>query len=87
VVEVACSITPAGAIPRRVGRLPESVRGLVLSVKAYERTLIRATVEKSRTLAQRALLEYPIVGQWEPAGEVLSALIAADDDLAYLRNS
>jgi 6-phospho-beta-glucosidase len=86
VVEVACSITPTGAIPKRVGRLPESVRGLVLSVKAYERTLIRAAVEKSRALAQRALLEYPIVGQWEPAGEVISALIAADPDLAYLRS-
>ncbi|HEV8147832.1 MAG TPA: 6-phospho-beta-glucosidase [Bryobacteraceae bacterium] len=85
VVEVACSITPSGAVPLHVGRLPESVRGLVLSVKAYERTLIRAAVEKSRALAQRALLEYPIVGQWEPAGAVLSGLIAADPELAYLR--
>jgi 6-phospho-beta-glucosidase len=86
VVEVACSITRSGAVPKRVGRLPDSVRGLVLSVKAYERTLIRAAVEKSPLLAQRALLEYPIVGQWEPAGEVLAALIAADPDLAYLRS-
>ena len=85
VVEVACNITSAGATPsKRVGRLPDSVRGLVLSVKAYERTLIRAAVEKSRPLAQRALLEYPIVGEWEPAGEVLDALLAADPDLAYL---
>jgi 6-phospho-beta-glucosidase len=87
VVEVACSITPTGAIPKRVGRLPESVRGLVLAVKAYERTLIRAAVEKSRALAQLALLEYPIMGQWEPAGEVIAALIAADPDLGYLRNA
>jgi alpha-galactosidase/6-phospho-beta-glucosidase family protein len=57
----------------------------VLSVKAYERTLIRAAVERSRPLAQRALLEYPIMRQWEPAGDVLSALIAADPDLAYLK--
>ena len=84
VVEVACEITQSGAAPRRAGRLPESVRGLVLAVKAYERTLIRAAVEKSATLAQRALLEYPVVGEWEPAGEVLSSLIAADPDLAYL---
>jgi 6-phospho-beta-glucosidase len=87
VVEVPCSITSAGAVPKRVGRLPESVRGLVLSVKAYERTLIRAAVEKSPVLAQRALLEYPIVGQWEPAGEMLAALFAADPDLAYLARS
>lgn len=85
VVEVSCSVTSTGAAPKRIGRLPDSVRGLVLSVKAYERTLIRAAVEKSRSLAQRALLEYPIVAQWEIAGEVLSALIAADCDLAYLK--
>ena len=85
VVEVACTITAAGAKPTKpLGRLPDSVRGLVLSVKAYERTLIRAAVEKSRLLAQRALLEYPIIGQWEPAGQVLDALIAADKDLKYL---
>jgi 6-phospho-beta-glucosidase len=85
VVEVACTITSAGASPQRVGRLPDSVRGLVLSVKAYEQTLIRAALEKSRSLAQLALLEYPIVGQWEPALEVLDALISGDPDLAYLR--
>ena len=85
VVEVKCTIGPAGAAPKHVGRLPDSVRGLVLSVKAYERTLIRAAIEKSRLLAQRSLLEYPIVGQWQPAGEVLSALIAGDPDLAYLK--
>ena len=85
VVEVGCTITRVGASPQRVGRLPDAVRGLVLSVKAYERTLIRAAVEKSRALARRALLEYPIVGQWEPAGEVLDALISGDQNLAYLR--
>ena len=40
-----------------------SVRGLVQAVKAYERTAIRAAVEKSWPLAQLAMLEYPIIGQ------------------------
>ena len=84
VVEVECTIGRNGATPKRVGLLPESVRGLVQSVKAYERTLIRAAVEKSTTMAKLALLEYPLVGEWEPAREVLSALIGADPDLAYL---
>ena len=87
VVEAACTITASGAVPKPFGRLPDSVRGLVLSVKAYERTLIRAAVEKSLLLAQRALLEYPIIGQWEPAGAVLHGLMAEDRDLAYLRGS
>ena len=84
VVEVPCAITRAGAVPKPVGRLPDSIRGLVLSVKAYERTLIRASVEKSRSLAQLSLLEYPIIGEWRPAGDVLDSLIAGDPNLAYL---
>ena len=67
-----------GAKPRLTGRLPESVRGLVTAVKAYEKTSIRAAMEQSRPLAQLAMLEYPIIGQWEWAGEILEALMAAD---------
>ena len=85
VVEVPCAITREGPAPRRVGRLPESVRGLVLAAKAYERTLIRAATEGSRALAQLAMLEYPAIAQWQPAGEVLDALLAGDPHLAYLR--
>jgi 6-phospho-beta-glucosidase len=85
VVEVPCRVNRNGAHPRRTGRLPEAVRGLVQSVKAYERTTIRAALAGSAALAQLALLEYPIVGQWELAGDVLRAAIAADQEhLGYL---
>jgi alpha-galactosidase/6-phospho-beta-glucosidase family protein len=54
-------------------------------VKAYERTIVRAATSGSAALAQLALMEYPIVGQWEVAGDVLHAVIAADPDhLGYL---
>ncbi len=86
VVEVPCAIDRTGARPRHTGRLPESVRGLVLSVKAYERSAIRAAVEGSAAMARLALLECPIVGQWEVAREIVDALIAADPEhLGYLR--
>jgi 6-phospho-beta-glucosidase len=78
VVEVTCLVNRDGAHPRSTGRLPDSVRGLVASVKAYERTTIRAALQGSRRLAQLALMEYPIVGQWELAGELLASLIAGD---------
>jgi 6-phospho-beta-glucosidase len=80
VVEVPCDVDRTGAHPRRTGHLPEQVRGLTLSVKAYERTAIRASIEGSRALAQLALLEYPSIAQWELAGEVLSSLMAADPE-------
>ena len=40
-----------GSSPSHVGALPESVRGLVLAVKAYERSAIRAAIEKSWPMA------------------------------------
>jgi 6-phospho-beta-glucosidase len=86
VVEVPCDVDRSGARPRRTGRLPEQVRGLTLSVKAYERTAVRAALEGSRALAQLALLEYPPIAQWELAGELLESLIAADpENLRHLR--
>jgi 6-phospho-beta-glucosidase len=86
VVEVPCDVDRTGARPRRIGHLPEQVRGLTLSIKAYERTVIRAVLEGSRAIAQLALLECPSIAQWELAGEVLSALTAADPEgLGHLR--
>jgi 6-phospho-beta-glucosidase len=75
VVEVPCSISCAGAVPEKTGALPESVRGLVESVKAYERTAIRAAVERSAALAHLAMLECPIIGDWELAVRLRKALL------------
>jgi 6-phospho-beta-glucosidase len=73
--------------PVHVGRLPESVRGLVLAVKAYERTAIRAVIEKSWPVALLAMLEYPIIGQWEIAENLRSTWATADrEHLGYLEN-
>jgi 6-phospho-beta-glucosidase len=86
VVEIPCEVDRRGARPRSAGPLPRSVRGLVESVKQYERRLIEASLAGSRRQARLALMEYPIVGGWEPAGELLDALIAADPEhLGYLK--
>jgi 6-phospho-beta-glucosidase len=85
VVEVPCRISSAGVEPNTVGRLPESVRGLVLSVKEYERRVIRAAIEGSAEAARYALMALPIVGQWESADAVVQALIQSDGGhLGYL---
>ena len=81
IVEVPCHITTGGARPAHIGKLPEAVRGLVLAVKAYERTAIRAAVARSGDLAQLAMLELPIVGQWEIAREIREALDRSDPGL------
>jgi 6-phospho-beta-glucosidase len=86
VVEVPCDVDRHGAHPRRTGPLPAPVRGLVQSVKQYERTLIRAALSGSAALARLALLENPIVGEWELSLKLVQALRTADPDhLGYLR--
>ncbi len=85
VVEVPCDLDARGPAARACGRLPESVRGLVLAVKAYERAAIRAAVEKSGALAELAMLEYPIIGQWELARRLRAAMAKGDPEyLGYL---
>ena len=74
VVEIPALIDTNGPTPLATGALPESVRGLVQAVKAYERVAIRAAAEDSLDLAKLALLIYPLVGEWEPAARVLEAL-------------
>ena len=87
VVEVPCSISREGVAPLACGPLPESVRGLVLAVKAYERSVIRAVIEKSWPVAQLAMLEYPIIGQWEIADNLRRIWTECDrEHLGYLRN-
>ena len=86
VVEVPCLINQDGPEPQHMGALPDSVRGLTLSMKAYERLAVRAASEHSLDLARLALMCNPIVGEWAPAGEVLRALVDADPEhLGYLK--
>lgn len=86
VVEVPCLISKNGPQPEAAGMLPEPVRGLVLSVKAYERLAIRAAVEKSVELMRQALLVHPLIGEWELASNLTTALIRSDPThLGYLR--
>lgn len=71
VVEVPCAVSRTGAAPMKTGPLPESVRGLVQSMKAFERATIRAAMEPSRNLARLAMLENPLIGDWDAAGQLL----------------
>ena len=88
VVEVPCLVSRDGIVPLSAGALPDSIRGLVVAVKAYERNAIQAAVEGSMERAQRALLLYPPVGEWEPAAKLLAALIDSDPQhLGYLRKT
>ena len=75
-VEVPCMVNREGAVPQQIGGIPDSVRGLLTSVKQYERLTIQAAVEHRRDLATLALTLNPIVGSWDAAGTFLESLAA-----------
>jgi 6-phospho-beta-glucosidase len=74
VVEAACHIQNGRIEALPVGPLPEVVRGLVLSVKAYERAAIEAAVSGSQNDLRKAMLLYPAIGEWEPSADLLKAM-------------
>jgi 6-phospho-beta-glucosidase len=84
IVEVPCTIANHSIQPEACGSLPEAVRGLVLSVKAYERAAIEAAVTASPVSARKAMLLYPPIGEWEPSKALLKDLIEHNPALHFL---
>lgn len=82
VVEVPCVIDREGAHPVTQQPLPPEMLGLVQHVTAYEELTLEAALTGDRSVALRALLANPLIGEWADATSLLDELIAANlDDL------
>lgn len=77
VVEVPAWIEKRGPVPLEQEPLAPELLGLVQHVAAYERLTARAAVRGDRSLAQKALLVHPLIGQLAPAEELLERLLDA----------
>jgi 6-phospho-beta-glucosidase len=77
VVEVPARIDAAGAHPLRQAALAPELLGLVQQAKAYERLAVEAAVGGDRTVAVKALLANPLVGEYRVAAPLLDALLEA----------
>lgn len=76
-VEVPCEVSSRGVKVLPVGRVPETVRPLLLQVKEYERLTVQASVERSTDAALAALTKNPLVAKRETARDVLAEYIHA----------
>jgi len=74
VIETTCAIGSGLIRPLEAEPIPETVRGLILAVKAYERAAIRAAVTGNTRDLRAAMLLYPAIGEWEPSAEILTTL-------------
>jgi 6-phospho-beta-glucosidase len=78
VVEVPARIDRDGAHPLPLEPLAPEVRGLVQQAKAYEELAVGAARTGDRRIALQALLANPLVGRWEVAEPLLTALLDAN---------
>ncbi|MGA5688384.1 6-phospho-beta-glucosidase [Cytobacillus pseudoceanisediminis] len=76
-VEVSCMITKDGPKPLAVGELPVSVRGLVQSIKSFERVTIDAALTGDYNTALLALTINPLVGSDRIAKKILDEMLEA----------
>ena len=75
VVELPAWIEKRGPVPLEQEPLAPELLGLVQHVAAYERLTARAAIRGDRSLAERALLAHPLIGQMAPAEDLLERLL------------
>ena len=74
IVEVPCTVNADGARPLGVGRVPDTVRDLLVRVKEYERLTVDASRRRSEESAVRALAANPLVRDAGLAERLVHAL-------------
>jgi 6-phospho-beta-glucosidase len=84
VIEVPCVVDGLGARPLPVAPLDLHQLGLIASVRASERAVIAAVLNRSRNDALRAFVIHPLVGSPVIAAGLLAALLAEDPVLDQL---
>jgi 6-phospho-beta-glucosidase len=77
VVEVPARVDADGAHPLPQAPLAPELLGLVQQAKAYERLAVEAAVTGDRSVARKALLANPLVGDYRVAAPLLEALLEA----------
>lgn len=78
VVEVPARVGEHGPLPLPQRPLAPELVGLVAHVAAYERLAVQAALGGSRSVARKALLAHPLIGQWGPVEALVDALLEAD---------
>lgn len=74
IVEINCHVDGSGITRLGQGSIPSSVRGLLESTKAYERSLVRAALAQDKGQLIGALTQHPLIRDWDSASALVTAL-------------
>lgn len=80
VIEVNSVITKNGPQPIVVGSLPDSVKGHIYQMKAFEKLVIRASITGNYEDAYLAMVMNPLIGEEADSKRLLDALLEAHKD-------
>ena len=75
VVEISCRIDKDGAHPIDQRQIPQPILNLIQTMKEYERTAVRAILNRDRDLAIKALLINPLVANLDLAEKIVDAFL------------
>ena len=79
VVEIKCLVNRNGITPCALkGPFNHYIKGLMQSVKAYEKLTVLAAVNGSRKDALAALMVHPLIGDFKKAKAVFDEMAAAN---------
>ncbi|MBD2847640.1 6-phospho-beta-glucosidase [Paenibacillus sp. IB182496] len=77
-IEVNCVVAAQGPMPLRPQRVPESIKGLLQAVKAYESLTVEAAVTGDRDVALLAMAAHPLVPSVAVAKALLHEMLDAN---------
>jgi len=84
IVEVPVVVGSAILKPLVVGKIPDSVAGLIKHVKAYESLTVKAGAEGLKDVAFTALVNHPFITSIDEAEKMFEELIAANKNYIHL---
>jgi 6-phospho-beta-glucosidase len=77
VVESKCAIDAGGVHRIAPVEIPRSVKGLIENTKAFERSFVKAALERSEEQFAWSLTQHPLVRDWDAAEALVKALLHA----------
>ena len=84
VIEAKCLVNRTGAIPLKLTtEVNPYIKGLMQSVKAYERLTVKAAMTGSRADALAALMVHPLIGDFDKAKLVLDDMLKANAEYIH----
>ncbi|MCH4888982.1 glycoside hydrolase [Acidaminobacter sp. JC074] len=77
VVEISCTIKKGTIIPKHVGHVDDFQLNLIRTIKFYERNVVEAILEKSKSKAVKALTIHPLINSYDLAVKLVDEYLEA----------